>query len=386
MLNSDEHKLRVLIIDDSSFMRMAIRNILSSDPGIEVVATAADGVEGTAKAALFKPDIITMDLEMPRMDGITAVRQIMATTPTRVLMVSSLTRAGASATFEALEAGAVDYVPKNTTDTPATREQFRTELLSKIRDAGNASYTRKSSPAPVVAATHSVERVHHAIASRRVNYIGIGASTGGPTAVLEVLARLPASFPHAVLVAIHMPKTFTGPYAERLNNKCPLQVKEAADGDILKPGLVLIAPGGSHTTLVRQADGIAVRLSPTSAYPRYHYVPSVDLMMSSLAEAVNGSMLGVILTGMGNDGLKGMQHLKSKGGITLVQDEATSAIFGMPRACIEGGIADTVLPLEQIGLAIEQISVGGNMSTEKRIATAMSSHPEAPAEKGDYYV
>lgn len=357
-MNNVENKLRILIIDDSSFMRMAIRNILSSDPGIEVVATAVDGFEGTAKAAHFKPDIITMDLEMPRMDGITAVRQIMATTPTRVIMVSSLTRAGASATFEALEAGAVDYVPKNTTDTPTTREQFRTELLRKVKEAGNATFNRKSSPAPVPAATHAVERLHHAIASRRVNYIGIGASTGGPTAVLEVLSRLPAGFPHAVMVAIHMPKTFTGPYAERLNKKCPLQVKEAVDGEILRPGLVLIAPGGNHTTLVRRPDGIAVRLSPTSDYPRNFYVPSVDLMMSTLSEAANGSMLGVILTGMGNDGLKGMQHLKSKGGVTLVQDESTSTIFGMPRACIEGGVADAVLPLGQIGPAIEQISGG----------------------------
>jgi two-component system chemotaxis response regulator CheB len=177
-------------------------------------------------------------------------------------------------------------------------------------------------------------------------------------ALQEVLSRLPAGFPHAVIVAIHMPKTFTGPYAERLNNKSPLQVKEATDGEILRPGLVLIAPGGTHTTLVRQSDGIAVRLSPISAYPRNFYIPSVDLMMSTLSEAANGSMLGVILTGMGNDGLKGMQLLKSKGGVTLVQDESTSTIYGMPRACIEGGVADAVLPLSQIGPAIQQICAG----------------------------
>jgi two-component system chemotaxis response regulator CheB len=356
MLNKVEKKLRILICDDSSFMRMAIRNILSRDPGIEVVATAADGLEGMEKAALFKPDIITMDMEMPHMDGITAVRQIMATTPTRVIMVSTLTSAGAKATFEALEAGAVDYVPKNTADTPDTREQFQTELLRKVKEAGNAVFNRKSGLSPAPATAHSAIRVYPAVVPRRVNYIGIGASTGGPTAVMEVLSRLPVGFPHAIMVVIHMPKTFTGPYAERLNCKCQLTVREASNVEILSPGLVLVAPGGSHTTLEKKTDRIVVRLSPTSVYPHNYYVPSVDLMMSTLAEASNGSMLGVILTGMGNDGLKGMKHLKNMGGLTLVQDEITSTIYGMPRACIEGGIADSILPLGQIGPAIAQTS------------------------------
>jgi two-component system chemotaxis response regulator CheB len=281
----------------------------------------------------------------------------MATTPTRIIMVSTLTCAGAKATFEALEAGAVDYVPKNLTDTPDTREQFRTELLRKVKEAGNATLNRKSAPlqAPASAAA-PVAKIQTIAASRRVNYIGIGASTGGPTAVMEVLSRLPAGFPHAIIVVIHMPKTFTGPYAERLNSKCQLPVREAVDGDILKPGQVLVAPGGSHTTLEKRPGGICVRLAPTSSYPHNYYVPSVDLMMGTLAEATNGSTLGVILTGMGNDGLKGMQQLKCKGGATLVQDEASSTIYGMPRACIEGGIADEILPLGQIGLAIGQLT------------------------------
>jgi two-component system chemotaxis response regulator CheB len=173
--------------------------------------------------------------------------------------------------------------------------------------------------------------------------------------LLEVLSRLPATFPLPIMVAIHMPKAFTGPFAERLNSKCPLQVKEAVDGELLRPGMVLLAPGGEHSTLVRQPSGIAVRLSPISAYPLNHYVPSVDLMISSLAEMAEGLVMGVILTGMGKDGLEGMQYLKSRGGITLVQDETTSTIFGMPRACIEGGVADAILPLDQIGTAIEQM-------------------------------
>ncbi len=351
-------KIRVLIVDDSSFMRLAMRGFLSRDPEIEVVGVATNGADGVAKAAQLQPDVITMDVEMPVMDGITAVRQIMASTPTRVIMVSTLTCAGATASFDALEAGAIDYVPKNTTDTPGVQEQFRTELIRKIKEAAHARFGRNLSVAAVPVAVPVVEKKAIAINSRRVKYVGIGASTGGPTALLEVLSRLPATFPHAIMVAIHMPQAFTGAYAERLNGKCRLPVREAVDGEFLKPGQILIAPGGRHATLVRRAEGVAVRLAPISDHPRHFYVPSVDLMLSSLAESANGPILGVILTGMGNDGLKGMQQVKGKGGITLVQDESTSTIFGMPRACIEGGVADEILPLGQIGAAISQLTGG----------------------------
>jgi len=349
-------KIRVLIVDDSSFMRMALRGFLSRDPEIEIVGVAVDGADGVSKAAQLHPDVITMDVEMPIMDGITALRRIMATTPTRVIMVSTLTCTGAAASFEALEAGAIDYVPKNVTDSQGVQEQFRTELLHKIKEAAHAAFGKSLSVAHTPAIVPLVERISSTSHPRRVKYIGIGASTGGPTAVQEVLSRLPASFPHAIMVAIHMPQAFTGAYAERLNSKCKLPVKEAAEGDILRPGQVLIAPGGKHATLVRRPEGVTVRFSPISEYPRYFYVPSVDLMMSSLADAAGGAMLGVILTGMGNDGLKGMQHLKSRGGLTIVQDESTSTIFGMPRACIEGGVADEILPLGQIGHAIGQLT------------------------------
>jgi len=365
-------KIRVLIVDDSSFMRLAIRGFLSRDPDIEVVGVGTDGADGVNKAALLHPDVITMDVEMPNMDGISAVRKIMATTPTRVIMVSTLTCAGATATFEALEAGAIDYVPKSLSDVPGVQEQFRSELLRKIKEAAHARFGRHVSstspashtPAPVhvhttapaTAAAHAAERTPTANHSRRAKFVGIGASTGGPTAVLEVLASLPASFPHAVMVAIHMPQAFTGAYAERLNSKCRLPVKEAVDGDILKPGRILLAPGGKHATLVRRAEGITVRLAPISEHPRYFYVPSIDLMLSSLADAAGGPVLGVILTGMGNDGMKGMTQVKSKGGITLVQDEATSTIFGMPKACIDAEIADEISPLSQIGPAIVQLT------------------------------
>lgn len=340
-------------------MRMAIRGILDKDPDIEIIGTAVDGVEGVEKALLLKPDVITMDVEMPRLDGISALKQIMAKAPTRVLMVSTLTNEGARSTFDALEAGAVDYIPKNVTDNVAAQQTFREELVRKVKLAMNshvglAARRIIAPPRPSVAAPSrtSIARLPH----RKISYVGIGASTGGPVALQEVLSRIPANFPYGIMVVIHMPMAFTGPYAERLNAKCSLQIKEAADGDILRPGTALIAPGGRHTSIVRQSGGMAVKTHPTTNYPQYVYIPSVDLMIGSMAEVTNGSMLGVILTGMGNDGFKGMQALKAKGGITIAQDEATSTIYGMPKACVDGGVADAVLPLDHIGFEITKLA------------------------------
>lgn len=362
MLTTPIGKTRILIVDDSSFMRMAIRSILSKEPSIDIVGTAADGVEGVEKAVALKPDIITMDIEMPRMDGIAALRQIMAKAPTKVIMVSTLTNEGAKATFEALDAGAIDYIPKNVTDSTEAQNIFREELLRKIKEAARSRFMRAAAipqarPAAAVAPPTAAPRpTASRFAGKKIHYVGIGASTGGPVALQEVLSRIPVNFPYGIMVGIHMPKAFTGPYAERLNAKCSMTIREAADGDMLKPGQALIAPGGMHTTLVRSAGGLMVKTVPTSAYPQYVYIPSVDLMMSSMAEASNGSMLGVILTGMGNDGFKGMQLLKQKGGLTIAQDEATSTIYGMPKACVEGGVADEVLPLGQIGFEISKFA------------------------------
>lgn len=358
MVLTNSKKVRVLIVDDSSFMRMAIRRILTSDPDIEVVGIAINGAEGVSKAIELKPDLITMDVEMPIMDGISALKQIMAKAPTRVIMVSTLTNEGARATFDALEAGAVDYIPKNITDSPTAQAHFREEMLRKVKEAVRSAGSRRTiEPARQ---TSVVKRVAESrLPKIRLNYVAIGASTGGPVALQEVLSRIPATFPYGIMVVIHMPKAFTGPYAERLNAKCSLNIKEAAEGDVLKPGTALIAPGGMHTTFTRRPGGIAVHPVPTSEYPNYTYIPSVDLMMTSMADLCNGAMLGVVLTGMGNDGFKGMKHLKGKGGITLVQDEASSTIYGMPRACIEGGVADLVLPLDSIGFEIAKIAENG---------------------------
>ncbi len=360
MLMPQSAKTRVLIVDDSSFMRMAIRSILSKEPSFDIVGTAADGLEGVEKAIALKPDIITMDVEMPRMDGISALKQIMAKAPTKVIMVSTLTNEGAKSTFEALDAGAIDYIPKNVTDSTDAQNIFRQELLRKLKEAVSSRFGRTvpvSSGVARPAATAAVSAPRPSsskFAGKKIQYVGIGASTGGPVALQEVLSRIPVNFPYGIMVGIHMPKAFTGPYADRLNAKCSMTIREAVDGDVLKPGLALIAPGGMHTTLVRQGASVVVKIQPTSSYPQYVYIPSVDLMISSMAEATNGSMLGVILTGMGSDGFKGMQLLKQKGGVTIAQDETTSTIYGMPKACVDGGVADEVLPLGQIGFEISK--------------------------------
>jgi len=360
MIVPQQAKTRILIVDDSSFMRMAIRSVLSKDPSFDIVGTAADGIEGVEKAIALKPDLITMDVEMPRMDGISALKQIMAKAPTKVIMVSTLTNEGAKATFEALEAGALDYIPKNVTDSTDAQNIFRQELIRKVKEAiasrihrvPGAAFTQLRSTAAIIPVSPRPKLSK--FIGKKIQYVGIGASTGGPVALQEVLSRIPVNFPYGIMVGIHMPKAFTGPYADRLNAKCSMTIREAVDGDILKPGLALVAPGGMHTTLVRQGTHVVVKTKPISDYPQYVYIPSVDLMMSSMAEATAGAMLGVILTGMGSDGFKGMQLLKQKGGVTIAQDEATSTIYGMPKACVDGGVADEVLPLGQIGFEISK--------------------------------
>jgi two-component system chemotaxis response regulator CheB len=340
-------KIKVLIVDDSTSMRLLVRSVLSADPSIEIAGMAADGVEAVEKALALKPDVITMDVEMPRMDGITAMRQIMAKLPgTRVLMLSSVTQEGAKTTFEALEAGAFDYIPKN------TNSGFEAEIVAKVKESVRSRFGRATAQPQirtvVPSATAALSK------GKKINFVGIGASTGGPVALQEVLTKIPAGFPYGIFIAIHMPKAFTGTYAERINNKCAINVREAVDGEFLKPGTALIAPGGMHATLVRQGGNLAVKIHQAAEFPQHVFVPSVDIMMSSMAEASGGGMLGVILTGMGSDGFKGMQLLKQKGGTTIVQDEATSVIYGMPKACVDGHVADFVLPIGQIGVEISK--------------------------------
>jgi two-component system chemotaxis response regulator CheB len=342
-------KIRVLIVDDSASIRMLIRSTLSADPAIEVIGTAADGVEAVDLVLALRPDVVTLDVEMPRMDGISALRQIMAKVPTtRVIMLSNMTYQGAKTTFDALDAGAFSFVPK------IASNGFEAEIVKKVKEAALSRRMAAGMPQRSLVSAPPVSAF--SLKGKKINSVGIGASTGGPIALQEVLSRVPANFPYGIVVAIHMPKAFTNAFAERLNGISAITVKEAADGDLLRPGVALVAPGGMHVTLVRQGGGIMVKTHPVETYPQHFYIPSVDLMLSSLAEASGGTSLGVILTGMGNDGFKGMQQVKQKGGVTIVQDQETSTIYGMPKVCIEGGVADFILPLTHIGPRIAELA------------------------------
>jgi two-component system chemotaxis response regulator CheB len=323
--------------------------MLSSDPEIQIAGSARDGLEAIEKVAQLKPDIVTMDVEMPRMDGISALKHIMANTPVPVIMVSSLTVEGAHITLEALEHGAVDFIPKNLSDLSLNILRLKEVLVDKIKQLARKGVPRRivrpaarPATAPVAAAP-----VLRTTGERRVGLVAIGTSTGGPKALQEVLPSLPKEFPVPIVIAQHMPPNFTGPFAERLNQLCKLEVREAKEGDVLKPGLILIAPGGGHMRVARKR-GIETTVTISEDRENFIYRPSVDALMASVAEFFPGRALGVILTGMGNDGMKGMIELKKTGGRIFAQNEESCVVYGMPKAVVDAGIADKVLSIEEI--------------------------------------
>ena len=339
--------IRVLIVDDSAFMRNALTKMLSSDPEITVVGTAWNGFEAIEKVAELKPDLVTMDIEMPRMDGIEALRRIMAANPVPVIMVSSLTTEGARATLDALDLGAVDFVPKNLSDLSVNIVKVREILIEKVKQIGGRvpGRRRPSRPAPASAAPAPVRSSYRT--ERRIGIVAIATSTGGPKALQSVIPNLPKDLSVPVIVVQHMPPVFTGPFAQRLNEISKLTVKEAEEGEPLRPGIVLVAPGRGHLSVRRGRPGECV-VAVSENRPDLIYRPSADVMMSSVAEMYPGRALGVILTGMGNDGEKGMGAIKSSGGRTLAQDEETCVVYGMPRAVVEAGLADKVVPLGEV--------------------------------------
>jgi len=345
---------RVLVVDDSGFFRRRIVEILEEDARIEVIGTAADGQQAIDQVAALKPDVVTMDIEMPVMDGITAVRHIMRSNPLPILMFSSLTHDGARATLDALDAGAVDFLPKRFEDIAKDRDQAKLVLRRRIHAvARQRPETRTARPVPRVA------RPVHAPAVRRLRsgqyrVVAIASSTGGPVALAQVLTRLPADFRLPVLVVQHMPASFTPAFAARLDQQCAISVKEAKDGDRLAPGQVLIAPGGRQMTLKQQAGEIRVVIDDGN--PQLHYRPCADVTFDSVAAAFGGKALAVVLTGMGADGREGARTLKARGATVWTQDEATSVIYGMPMAIAEAGLSDEVMALHDIGPAIAQVA------------------------------
>lgn len=341
--------VKVLIVDDSAFMRNALTSMLSSDKEIEVVGTAKDGLEALEKIISLKPDIVTMDVEMPRMDGLTALKIIMEKNPLPVIMVSSMTTEGAKTTLEALDIGAVDFIPKNLSELSVNIIKIRDVLIEKVKNISKRGFIKRrlrieKEHRPV----EIVKNIHTNITgSRRVGIISIGTSTGGPKALQEVIPKLPKELPVPVVIAQHMPPAFTKPFAERLNQLSEIKVKEAEEGEPLTPGVVLIAPGRGNMRVVRKR-GIETVVSITENKEEFQYRPSVDALMLSVAECFPGRALGVIMTGMGNDGLKGLIAIKKTGGRVFAQNEETCIVYGMPKAVVDAGIADKVLPLEEM--------------------------------------
>lgn len=383
--------VKVLVVDDSGFFRRRVSEILSSDPTIQVVGTATNGKEAIDQALALKPDVITMDYEMPMMDGITAVRHIMQRCPTPVLMFSSLTHEGARVTLDALDAGAVDFLPKNFEDISRNPEKVKQMLCEKVHSISRSNrrfsgYGSNSTPAPTPsaaavsprassaaptpsrpapaaaparsalpaahahAAHTSASTAHphaaHSPAPKRKAYklVAIGTSTGGPVALQRVLTQLPANFPAPIVLIQHMPAAFTKAFAERLDKLCRISVKEAEDGDMLRPGLALLAPGGKQMMI----DGRgAVKILPGDE--RLNYKPCVDITFGSAAKSYNDKVLAVVLTGMGADGREGARLLKQSGSQIWAQDEASCVIYGMPMAIVKAELADAVYSLDDIG-------------------------------------
>jgi two-component system chemotaxis response regulator CheB len=345
--------VKVLIVDDSAFMRNALSSMLSSDPEIKIVGTARDGLEAIEKVESLSPDIVTMDVEMPRMDGIAALKHIMEHNPVPVIMVSSITTEGAKTTLDALDIGAVDFIPKNLSELSINIVKIREVLVDKIKQiAHTASVRRRIRPAcRPPGAPKAPEILQHmpvrTTGERRVGIVSIGTSTGGPKALQDILPRLPGDFPVPIVIAQHMPPNFTGPFAERLNQLSQITVKEAVEGESLKQGVAYVAPGGGHMRVARKR-GIDTVISISENKEDFIYRPSVDALMASVAEFFPGRALGVILTGMGNDGLKGMINLKKSGSRIFAQDEGTCVVYGMPKAVVDAGIADKILSIDEM--------------------------------------
>ncbi|GAB3215274.1 protein-glutamate methylesterase/protein-glutamine glutaminase [Pseudaeromonas pectinilytica] len=378
--------VKVLVVDDSSFFRRRVSEIINQDPSLEVIDTAQNGREAVDKALRLQPDVITMDIEMPVMDGISAVREIMAKCPTPILMFSSLTHDGAKATLDALDAGALDFLPKKFEDIARDKEeaikllQQRVKAIARRRlfmstprpaPTSHLSPSSTASSAPVagqggapsrvfssaterasaaVISAPSTAPVHFKKSGKSYQLLAIGTSTGGPVALQAVLTQLPANFPYPILLIQHMPATFTAAFAARLNGLCQISVKEAEDGDLLRPGAAYLAPGGKQMML--DGRGSSARIRIIEGNDKVNYKPCVDITFASLAKSHADKVLAVVLTGMGADGRDGARLLKEQGSTIWAQDEASCVVYGMPQAVAKAGIASESLPLDKIAQRI----------------------------------
>ncbi|CAH0534092.1 Protein-glutamate methylesterase/protein-glutamine glutaminase 1 [Vibrio stylophorae] len=386
--------IKVLVVDDSSFFRRRVSEILNADARLEVIDTANNGKEGVEKALSLRPDVITMDIEMPVMDGITAVREIMKQRPVPILMFSSLTHEGAQATLDALDAGALDFIPKKFEDIARDREeavsllQKRVVELSRKRlgmrpvrpsveahtaapapaartplrtstPAASAAHTTAhttahaptQTAAPMRAPAASMAPARFRATGKNYQLVAIGTSTGGPVALQKILTLLPRNFPLPIVLIQHMPGTFTNAFASRLNNLCQIEVKEAQDGDLLRPGVAYLAPGGLQMMLDGRPG--SARLKILDGGDKMNYKPCVDVTFGSAAKVFGDKVLSMILTGMGADGREGARMLKQAGATIWAQDEESCVVYGMPQAVAKAGISTEDLPIDRIAERIK---------------------------------
>jgi two-component system, chemotaxis family, protein-glutamate methylesterase/glutaminase len=357
------NKIRALIVDDSALVRQLLTEILNSDPSIEVVGSAPDPYIAREKIKKLNPDVLTLDVEMPRMDGITFLRNLMRLRPMPVLMVSSLTEQGADMTFQALEIGAIDFVSKPKVDVAHSLEQYSEEIIEKVKTAARARiHTRPAAAAPIQvqpklsadAVLESHQRMHLKTTER---VIAIGASTGGTEAIKDILAHMPADSP-GIVITQHMPEAFTASFAQRMDSLSPMVVREAKDGDQIFSGHAFIAPGNRHLLVARSGARYICKINDGPPVNRHR--PSVDVLFRSVADNVGPNGVGVILTGMGDDGAQGMREMHEAGIPTFAQDEKTSVVWGMPGSAVKLGAIDEVLPLERISTRILAIAAGNN--------------------------
>ena len=355
-------KIKVMIVDDSAVVRQVVAQALAADPGIEVIGTASDPLFALERMRTIWPDILIIDIEMPRMDGITFLKKIMAERPTPVVVCSSLAEKGAQATFEALAAGAASIITKPKLGLKSFLEDSSNDIVQAVRSAAKAN-VRALRPAPSsrpnFTADVMLSAAYNPALSRTTDQlIAIGTSTGGTQALEAVLTRLPATSLGIVIVQ-HMPAVFTAMFAERLNSLCQIEVREAQNGDRVHPGRALIAPGGKHMMLKRNGAQYVVEVADGPLVNRHK--PSVDVLFRSVAKFAGANALGIIMTGMGDDGARGLKEMHDAGARTIAQDEASCVVFGMPKEAIKLGAADFTLPLDQIPAAI--VSHGANQGT-----------------------
>ncbi len=350
--------IKVLIIDDSALVRKLLTDILSSDPNIEVVGSAPDPIIAVRKIKTLKPDVITLDIEMPKMDGLTFLGKLMKMHPMPVLMFSSLTQQGAEATVKALSLGAIDFIAKPKIRLSDGLDDLKTDLTSKVKAAASAKLKKAICPTLEVPPKFGMDEV---IPAKRIlspasregeKILVIGASTGGTVAIEQILNKLPKDAPPTLIVQ-HMPPLFTRSFAQRVNGLTQMEVAEAQDNDQLRPGLALIAPGGFHMMLNKGPKGFYVNVK--DGPPVNRHKPSVDVLFRSAANILGKNAIGVILTGMGDDGARGLNEMHSSGAHTIAQDEDTCVVFGMPKVAIEMGGVDKIMPLGNIAKYVMNI-------------------------------